>query len=186
MNFLNRIIMNNLKSVSEIRQQITTKCNPMRKEPGIYRWWFKEYEAKKILNKISFNDYSKLQSKEIDQVLYVALYFGISKDMKGRASWHICQKHTQTAVKHGTLSTLRQTLSALLDIDMILSENFINEFIDDNCYLEWDYDSNPKEVEITELSHQNKFSYPLNIQENKTVEKSVITNLKRLRKLHKK
>ena len=178
--------MSNLKPVSEIRQQITTKCNPMCEKPGMYRWWFKEDEAKKILNKISFNDISKLQSKEIDQVLYVALYFGISKNMRERASWHICQKHTKSAVKHGTLSTLRQTLSALLNIDMSLSENSINKFINDNCYLEWDYVTNPKYIEKEELSTKNKYSYPLNIQVNKTVEKTVITNLKRLRKLHKK
>ena len=69
---------------------------------------------------------------------------------------------------------------------MSLSENSINKFINDNCYLEWDYVTNPKYIEKEKLSTKNKYSYPLNIQVNKTVEKTVITNLKRLRKLHKK
>ena len=105
--------------------------------------------------------------------------------MLGRAKWHILQKHSVSAVKHGTLSTLRQSLSALLDIDMSFSEEDINMFMDNNCYWEWEYTDNSK-IEETNALRSNDKCYPLNIQDNLTVGKDIIKNLKRIRKEHKK
>ena len=107
----------------------------------------------------------KIQKRDIDGEEYWALYFGISNDMLGRAKWHILQKHSKSAVKYGTLSTLRQSLSALLDIDMSFSEEDVNMFMDNNCYWEWEYTDNAKEEEKNEL-HSDDKCYPLNIQEN--------------------
>jgi hypothetical protein len=91
------------------------------------------------------------------------------------------QKHSKKAVKHGTLSTLRQTISALLGKNMTQSECCINKFMDDNCLWEWDYTPNPCQIEKEELSSVEK-CYPLNIKENHTVSKNVISKLKKLRK----
>jgi hypothetical protein len=93
--------------------------------------------------------------------------------MLGRAKWHILQKHSVSAVKYGTLSTLRQSLSALLDIDMSFSEEDINMFMDNNCYWEWEYTDNSK-IEETNALRSNDKCYPLNIQENLTVGKDII------------
>ncbi len=173
--------MKYIEQASKIRASIKSKQCQIEGKPGIYRWWFELDMAKTLLGKIKFSDIGKLHSKDIGGKSYVALYFGISKDMKARAKWHICQKHSKSQVNHGALSTLRQTLSALLGIDMTKSMQEVNELID-SCYWEWDYVEDPKTCENTELKEQTDYAYPLNIQENRTVEKEVLSELKKLRK----
>ena len=75
--------------------------------------------------------------------------------------------------KYGTLSTLRQSLSALLGMDMIYSQDKVNALMDDNCYWEWEYCTDSKLREKSELNSESK-CYPINIQENCTVRKEVI------------
>ena len=176
--------MKNLIAVSTLREQLSNRASgiePLR--GGVYCWWFKREAAQNLLAKLPLTqkELAKIQEREIEDESYLALYFGISKDMLVRAKWHILQKHSPSAVKYGTLSTLRQTLSALLGVDMSKSKDTVNDFIDSNCYWEYEYKANPKVIESTELSSIDK-CYPLNIQENKTVSKKVIKALSTLRK----
>lgn len=180
--------MDNLIKVSTLREQLSNRTSgiePLR--GGVYCWWFKREAAQSLLAKLPLTqeELAKIQEREIEDESYLALYFGISKDMLARAKWHTMQKHSPSAVKHGTLSTLRQTISALLGKDMSQSRDKVNEFMDDNCYWEWGYSKNPKAVENAELSSVDK-CYPLNIQENKTITKEVRKELSKLRKQHKK
>lgn len=180
--------MKNLIAVRILREQLECKSSGIEKQPGVYRWWFKKEAAQTLLAKLpslTSAEVAKIARREIDSEEYWALYFGISSDMLGRAKWHITQKHSQSAVKHGTLSTLRNTLGALLGEDMSTSRDKVNEFMDYNCYWEWDYSKTPKAVENAELSSVDK-CYPLNIQENKTVSNIVRKEITALRKLHKK
>ena len=124
--------------------------------------------------------------KEIEGTEYWALYFGISSDMLARAKWHIAQEHRPSAVKHGTLSTLRNTLGALLGEDMSNSMKTVNDFMDNNCSWEWEYNDDPAEVEKAELSAESANCYPLNIKSNKTVRSEVRKELRGLRRKHKK
>ena len=146
----------------------------------------RERQAQTLLAKLPLTqeELTKIQERKIEGECYLALYFGISKDMLARAKWHILQKHTLSAVRNGTLSTLRQTLSGLLKNRMTESENVVNQFIDDNCYWEWEYDADPKLRESKELSSDNE-CYPLNIQENMTVSKIVLKQLKEVRRHYK-
>ena len=176
--------MKNLIAVSTLHEQLSNRASgiePLR--GGVYCWWFKREAAQNLLAKLPLTqkELAKIQEREIEGESYLALYFGISKDMLARAKWHTLQKHSPSAVKHGTLSTLRQTISALLGKDMSQSEGTVNEFIDSNCYWEYECETNPKVIESTELSSTDK-CYPLNIQENKTVSKEVIKALSTLRK----
>ena len=180
--------MENLIKVSTLREQLsnrTSSIEPLR--GGVYCWWFKREAAQTLLAKLPLTqeELAKIQEREIEGESYLALYFGISKDMLARAKWHTLQKHSPSAVKHGTLSTLRQTISALLGEDMSKSERDVNKFIDDNCYWEWEYDEKYKQRETDELSSTTK-CYPLNIQGNKTVNKEVRKKLSELREQHKK
>lgn len=179
--------MKNLIAVRILREQLECKSSGIEKQPGVYRWWFKEKAAQTLLENLPLiqEELAKIQTRDIDGEEYWCLYFGISKDMLGRAKWHITQKHSLSAVKHGTLSTLRNTLGALLGEDMSQSEGAVNEFIDSNCYWEWEYDESYKLRETDELSSTIK-CYPLNIQENKTITKEVCKELSKLRKQHKK
>ena len=179
--------MKNLVAVCILREQLERKSSRIEKQPGVYRWWFKAEGAKRILTQLNLSpsEYNMIARREIEGTEYWALYFGISSDMLGRAKWHIMQKHSQSAVKHGTLSTLRNTLGALLKEDMSKSMDKVNEFMDDNCYWEWEY-NDPAEVEKAELSSESGKCYPLNIKSNKTVECKVRKKLRDLRRKHKK
>lgn len=180
--------MENLIKVSLLREQLSNRTSGIEpKRGGVYCWWFKREVAQTILAKLPLTqeELAKIQARKIEDESYLALYFGISKDMLARAKWHTLQKHSPSAVKHGTLSTLRQTISALLGEDMSQSEGTVNEFINRNCYLVWEYDESYKLRETDELSSTTK-CYPLNIQENKTVTKEVRKELLKLRKQHKK
>ena len=179
--------MQYLDKVSELRKRLENRTSGIEKEGGVYCWWFKREIAQTLLKELPLtqDEFSKIQRREIESEEYWALYFGISRDMLGRAKWHITKKHKPTAVKYGTVSTLRNTLGALCGIDMSKSEKVVNDLMDENCYWEWEYDKEYKVRETNELLSRDK-CYPLNIQENKTVSEDVLKKLSKLRSLHKK
>lgn len=176
------------ESVESLRAQIAQKKSPVCKCPGAYRWWFKEGAALELLKVFSDLDTSKLHKRIINEDVYYALYFGISNDMKQRAKWHMCQHHTPSSIKSGYLSTLRQTLSALLEVDMSKSEAIVNNYMDVNCCWEWCYTDTDEEAanrEKQELT-QSDYCYPLNIQGNKTVPDLWLKLLRNIRKMYNK
>lgn len=184
--------MTNLESVAVLRRMIECKQSPFKKSAGIYRWWFKESAARHLLSQLqppSVNT-NNIAKREIDGECYWALYFGISSNMRGRAAWHIRQTHTLAAVGRGFLSTLRQTLSALLRKEMSRSRCVIDKYMDDNCYLEWGYtdglDKAREEEKVRLSTSPYAEIYPLNIQDNHTVSNECIERLKELRKEFKK
>lgn len=172
------------ESVKNLR---ANKCDSVTTQSGYYLWWFNKIAAIKLLGPLDVVDaeINKIPCTKIEENEYWCLYFGISKNLSMRAKWHIMQKHRESTVKHGALSTLRQSLSALLKKEMSQSENCINKFMDENCYWEWHQASNPEEKEKQELSSKKK-SYPLNIKGNKTVCKETRNKLRRCRKEYKK
>lgn len=180
--------MKNIEAVNKLRAMIAQKQNPVCQCPGVYCWWFKQDVALELLKAFPEFDRDKLQSRQIDGETYLALYFGISKNLKERIEWHVSQQHTPSAVKSGYLSTLRQTLSGILGENMSISEQSVNNLIDDNCYWEWECTSSEddaKKREKTELT-QSVYCYPLNIHGNKTISKECLKALKELRKKHNK
>lgn len=151
-------------------------------QSGFYRWWFKKEAAFMLIKNMQewLPDEDRFLIRTIEGETYVALYFGISRDMRGRIKWHACQKHTPSTVSKGFLSTLRQTLSALLEERMSVSYDLVNKLIDENCMWEWDYSEDPHKVELDELS-QEHYYYPLNVKDNKTICKEAIDWLKQER-----
>lgn len=180
--------MKNVESVAELRRLIALRQLPVEKSPGIYRWWFKEAEAKSLVSKIPNATIANYQARVIHGEKYVALYFGISKDLRGRIKWHISQNHTASAVKSGFLSTLRQTISALLPKEMTKSQDSVNKLMDECCYLEWEYTKSKEEAESLETKElsQSQYAYPLNGAKNKTVSKEHLVCLTKLRREYKK
>lgn len=181
--------MSNIKSVKELRADIINGNRPVDARHGVYTWWFKVDTAKTLLKPLGQTcDFERIRKRIIDGKEYAALYFGIAggKDgLSGRAKWHICQRHSKSSATSGYLSTLRQTLCALGGYDMSdpYGETWVNRLMDGNCYWEWQYTDNAKAIESTELSTNY---YPLNIHENKCIDKAAIAILSQLRKKHKK
>lgn len=180
--------LSNIESVSSIRAKLANRNLGVPKAPGVYRWWFKEDAAKQLLAKLPECVYSNtIETRTIDNETYMALYFGISSDLLGRIKWHIKQKHTPSAVGKGFLSTLRQTISALLGKDMTTSYCDVNDFINANCYWEWETTNShnaAEAIENAELSTQ-EYNYPLNISKNRSTCKEVLHKITVLRKEYK-
>lgn len=182
-------MMTHIESVAQLRKMIENKTLSVNNCPGVYRWWFREDVAQRLLSNLPQVDTKRISKRMLDDGnhCYWALYFGISKDLKQRIVWHITQTHTTSAVKSGFLSTLRQTISALLNQDMTKSQKAVNSVLD-TCYWEWDYADTEKDaddIETKELS-QSLYIYPLNIAMNKTVSKGHLKCLTKLRKEFKK
>ena len=167
-------------------KSIRTHLNELPQTPVVYKWWFKEIpQAVSGHTKISLKAIAK---RKFSGTTYYALYVGIGVDCRMRFKWHINQKHTQSNVKYGVLSTLRQTLSALLGIDMTQSEQAVNDYIDRNCLIEWQAYPNYTKTQLENIETQTIKNgyYPLNIVKNRTMDKSWLKDLKALRKNYKK
>ena len=175
-----KIMNNQLKNLDPVRKIRELK---FEKKPGIYRWWFKKESAHQLLSQVSnLIDWEEIKKLEIDGKEYLALYFGMTKNVLDRFKWHISQEHLNSSIKAGTISTLRKTLSALLDTPLSESQDLINEFIDKNCYLEWEYCFTEKEADAREKLELNNNYYPLNIQDNKKISPELKDVLIKLRK----
>ena len=161
------------------------KC--VDKTPGLYRWWFKKEVAHGLIKNMSqwLTENDKFYMQNFDGEEYIALYFGISTNLRDRIRWHISDKHRPSSVSTRFLSTLRQTLSALLEKPMTESEDIINKFLDDNCILEWSYTETheaARQVELNTLSPKSPYYYPLNVESNHTIHKDALKWLKQQRK----
>lgn len=167
---------------------------PCSKQAGVYRWWFPEESAKSLLSALNGVDYESIEKKTINDKQYWCLYFGSSSDLVQRFYWHTTQAHSATAIKNSALSTLRQTICALLKINQ--SDATAKQKVDDvldECYWEWYATSSIEEAKKIEKKQLENGYYPLNIQNNegvrnkhKNVKPSIPTQLTDLRKQYKK
>lgn len=176
-----------MKSVNVKTLQGTIKSRQCEvpEKPGIYRWWFKEEGAKKLLSVLPDIEIAKVQTRTIYDEQFFALYFGISKNIRERIRWHITQSHTPSSVKSGYISTLRLSLSALLGICATQSEEYINKFIDEYCIIEYKpFDTIEKANKLEKQELSTKY-YPMNISNNKMVNKNIKSELIKLRKKYK-
>lgn len=192
MNFEHRKYVCNIRSSKE----------EIGKDVGIYCWWFKDNCVEALLKRISKDvDWKRLageslQHKKFNNVKYTALYVGIAAGQKKgileRFKWHIEQKHTVSNVTKGYLSTLRRTLSALMNFKLLkssteincIAQEKLNKFMDENCVLEWNYypKKSKKYLETIEDGIINSGYYPLNIQSNRQVTKDLRKKMSEMRK----
>lgn len=114
------LAFNSCESVKDIRVNI----NRMKNTPVVYRWWFPSIPE--CVGKEECLEMDKIEQRVIKRKIYYALYCGIGINCQQRFKWHIMQHHSASNIKYGTLSTLRQTLSAVCDIDMSKSELVVN------------------------------------------------------------
>lgn len=174
----------NRVSVKLLKEQ-DPRFTSIPKEPGIYRWWFPKETAQQLLSSIHGIETNRICKEVIQGEEYWCLYFGIAKDLRQRIRWHACQKHTASAVKHGILSTLRQSISALSQLDQTTSTDKVSELLE-RCYWDWLSTASKEDAKIIEKREITKGYFPINIQENKSVAPTVLAQLKSLRKKHKK
>jgi len=113
---------------------------------GIYFWFIKVSGLSAISLFVDFARVEHSISKEIDGEKYVLMYLGTAGTGKSgggnltqRLDWHIGQKHTEGNICHGTLSTLRAGIGALLSNDLIIenTEGVVNTLINNYFKVLW-------------------------------------------------
>ena len=104
-------------SVIELRKKEEIKKLP--DVPGVYKFWGDEEILRKISEKLGVNFEDVKKVVEFEEGVY-CIYIGIAvnESIKSRINWHINRKHSDSAVKAGTLSTLKQSLAAIFIEDM--------------------------------------------------------------------
>ena len=126
------------------------------KDSGVYFWYISSEGASKLGIKVE-----KCFQKENKYLIYI----GLAKSIKQRLEWHCFEKNRKSNIKSGFLSTLRQTLSALIVGNMNHSEKIINKFMDNYMEVEFEIRKDYKEYEKKLISEYN---LPLNLRGNKS------------------
>ena len=158
--------------------------------PGYYKWWAKKSELDVILNALNANTPEIVSVLEKQGDLY-CIYVGIAvkESLLKRLNWHVNDEHTESKVKNGTLSTLRQSISSIVAHNQY-NKKATDEFID-KLYVEWFESKNAvkseaakEEIESIEKSLINgRCLRPLNIKDNHHPEAcETAKSLKKLRK----
>jgi hypothetical protein len=133
-NWLNHSLLQ-LNSIIPIPSQVEI----IPKSKGVYFWLMRE-EGYAALS--SFSIVGKLPDCyvfDFNGVKYDLVYIGTAgtgkngnSNLRERINWHISQIHTPGAVCHGTLSTFRLGIGAMVAEDLLLdnTERFINDLFE--------------------------------------------------------
>lgn len=99
--------------------------------PGWYRWWAPEDALMQLLNAQGHPELKKELTKGSGKLTgYYYIYVGITKmSLRSRLNWHVNDPHTDSRIKHRTLSTLRKSIVSLVGQDQ-LDKAATNAFID--------------------------------------------------------
>ena len=169
------IVQQVLEDMEKNRFHVGTKPIPVPKSPILYRWWFPEESAvMDILTQYSHSDaematlLQHVETREIENKTYYALYFGKSNNGYHRYSQH------STGNVH--ISTLRRTLYGLCLTENGEKKQYIKKREEEitrilqECYYEWiPFDEEGKLVECVESICIALGKYPLNVDGNPAI-----------------
>jgi len=119
--------------------------------PGYYKWWAEKTDLDILLDGLNLSSQDLLQFIERKQNLY-CIYVGIAvnESIRSRLDWHVNDPQTESRVKNGTLSTLRQSISSAVchnQYDKKGTDDFI-----DRLFVEYfDVDSRIKSTEAKDI-----------------------------------
>lgn len=124
------------------------------KESGVYYWYISKQGASRL--GINIKECTFKEGKYL-------VYIGLAKNLDNRLNWHYNDKHSPSSIRTGFVSTLRQTLSALLVGEMVTSKKIVDEFLRKEMRVEYEVCSNYKERELELIKSYN---LPLNLKNN--------------------
>ena len=128
---------NNLSDEKRVKA-CCKEVNDVPKTKGIYFWFMHPEGYNALSNHVKIEHIKPKYTRTIDGKDYDLVYIGNAGTGKNgnshfleRLKWHLCQQHTNSSICHGTLSTLRAGLGALLSEHLIepLTEQVVNEFM---------------------------------------------------------
>ncbi len=141
-------------------------------EPIVYYWWFKTTCFSQLLSLLSSEiNLENIVVKEINNEQFGLLYIGKGKNGNDRLiKYHIhdSQNFHSSGIENGRLSSLRQTLCGLLQLPMSSSKIQINDFIDQNCIVDYETCSLEK-LDKHEHETLRRNYLPLNYQNTKGI-----------------
>ena len=148
-------------------------------KPGWYQWWASIKALELLLNspyiskKYMADLFPLLHRREYKGDYYYCIYTGIATkgSIRSRLNWHVNQHHTETAVRSGTLSTLRQTISSLIagnQYDEFATNELIDMLLVEYSAMNYQIKSAEAMSIIEQIEHdeQSKYILPLNIKGN--------------------
>lgn len=102
-----------LIKTSELRDKNNLK-NKVEDKPGYYKWWAEIDEVNLLFEKLSLatSIVNELEKNGDKYCIYIGV--AIKESVRNILNWHINQINSPSAIKSGTLSTLRQTISSVL------------------------------------------------------------------------
>ena len=124
------------------------------KESGVYYW----YVTKQGADKLGI-DVTNCKVKNSKYLVYI----GLAKNLNERLNWHYNDKHSPSGIKSGFVSTLRQTLSALLVGEMVTAKEVVDIFLREEMEVEYEICKDYKEKELQLIISHN---LPLNLKNN--------------------
>lgn len=140
------------EKVKDIREK-----NKRYNIPVIYYWWFKESCFEELFKQLKgVTEDGEIKKKEIEGEFYGLLYIGKGKSAYDRLiGYHILDVsnyhfNKEQGIENRFLSSLRQTLCGLLGVPMFGNQQKINDFMDENCVVEW------REVSLDKLETEEK------------------------------
>ena len=133
---------------------------PNVKSKGIYFWFMHPNGYKALSNYVNISPIEPKYTKDIDGIKYDLVYLGTAgtgkkgnSNLNERFEWHVNQNHSESNICHGTLSTLRAGLGALLADDLIIpnTEEAVNTFMKDYMKVFWiEYSDNKSLIDNDE------------------------------------
>jgi cytoplasmic iron level regulating protein YaaA (DUF328/UPF0246 family) len=159
---------------------------------GIYFWFMKELGYEYLWEHLVNDEISRKYQKVIEGEKYDLVYLGTAgtnrkekNTLRQRLKWHLDNRHNNSTICHGTLSTLRQTVGSILSNDLILpnTEVLVDEFFLKNFYLyviPYDEQENTRvDINNDEFCLISKLKPLFNIKNNPHARKSSIPNTTR-------
>lgn len=147
-------------------------CGIPNDKPGYYKWWAKEEDVIVLFKKLDF-EFLKYKDylEKIDNWYCIYVGVAIKESIRARINWHINDKHNESAVRSGYLSTFRKSISSVIAKNQYDKET-TNDFIDKLKVEYFEVDLTIKsneattEIEKREKELINKYLRLLNIKGN--------------------
>ena len=148
-------------------------ANVPNDQPGWYRWWAPRSALRELLGSHYRSILPKLtkghDSLKGRRCIYVGV--AIKESIRARLNWHVNQTHSYGCIKHGTLSTLRQSISSLVGSsqgDEVGTNALIDQLTVEYFPVPLPIGSSKTrtEIETIERGEIYRHALPLNIQHN--------------------
>lgn len=166
---------------------------PIINSKGIYFWFMRPDGYKALSNYVTIEPNESKYTRNIDGVIYDLVYLGTAgtgkkgnSNITERFVWHINQNHTASNICHGTLSTLRAGLGALLCCDMILpnTENVVNDFMNKFMRVFWvEYSDDKSLIDNDEKTLIKGIRPVLNLKNNPNARAYAVANTTQVYKI---